>query len=482
MSPETITINHLVARHWKRTALITFACVALALLATFVWPKKYQSEMKFLVNNERADLTITPGLSQSPTTPTEVSETQVNSEMELLRSHDILRAVVLSKRLYTPYQRDRAFDPDRTSMERASQTLEKALSVSALRKTNIIDVTYDASDPDTAVAVLKDVSDRYLAAHLRAHSALGTDQFFSEQVKKYGDELTQMDNQLVAFRKENQLFAMPVQQTQLVTHYEDVLSQLRQVEAQVHVQEARLSEETAQMAGMPERVTTQIKQVSDPYALQQLEPILTQLENRRVELITKFKPTDRLVLELDQQIANTGREIAEVRSSRMEENTTDLNTLHQNLVGTSTQTAVDLKGLRQQERGLEQILNDYGRQLSDLDRANVTLQRLEQQRKEAEDNYELYEHHLGEARLSSALDRDKFSNVVLIETPVTSSIPITPKPALNLVAGVVLGLMMSVTMAFLIETRKITLHRPPATSGARTSLIPNTPTPAVSGD
>jgi hypothetical protein len=67
---------------------------------------------------------------------------------------------------------------------------KKDLVVIALRKTNIIEVDYRAADSDLAVAVLRDLGDRYLSAHLAAHSAPGTYKFFTEQVDKYGTQLT----------------------------------------------------------------------------------------------------------------------------------------------------------------------------------------------------------------------------------------------------------------------------------------------------
>ena len=73
--------------------------------------------------------------------------------------------------------------------------------------------------------------------------------------------------------------------------------------------------------------------------------------------------------------------------------------------------------------------------------------------KEAQDNYTLYTHRLDEARLAEALDRDKFSNVVMIERPTASAIPVTPNLSLNLAAGLVFGLVLAAGVAFFREVR-----------------------------
>jgi uncharacterized protein involved in exopolysaccharide biosynthesis len=90
-----------------------------------------------------------------------------------------------------------------------------------------------------------------------------------------------------------------------------------------------------------------------------------------------------------------------------------------------------------------------------LDQSYVESQNLEQEEKEAQDNYLLYTHYLDEIRLNEALDRDKFSNVVMIEKPVVSTIPVFPRLGLNLAAGFLVGLLLSFGLAFLRELREI---------------------------
>jgi hypothetical protein len=103
---------------------------------------------------------------------------------------------------------------------RSSLKVEKALSTTALRKTNIIDVTYRNADPAFAVVLLRDLGERYLATHLLAHSAPGTGKVFGQQVETFGDKLTRERAAITAFHKKKQLFPMPQQQSALVERLE----------------------------------------------------------------------------------------------------------------------------------------------------------------------------------------------------------------------------------------------------------------------
>ena len=77
---NNISLVALATRHWRLVTGVVFAWIGLAGLTTMLMPKHYQSQMKFLVNNERADMVITPDKNKPTTSSSEVSEAQVNSK------------------------------------------------------------------------------------------------------------------------------------------------------------------------------------------------------------------------------------------------------------------------------------------------------------------------------------------------------------------------------------------------------------------
>src|SRR6267378_5232092 len=77
----------------KALVLLTFLTVVLGTaIVTFLLPNKYESRMKILVKNQRVDVAITPeATSGAPSgVDGEVSESEINSEIELLTSRDLL--------------------------------------------------------------------------------------------------------------------------------------------------------------------------------------------------------------------------------------------------------------------------------------------------------------------------------------------------------------------------------------------------------
>ena len=117
--------------------------------------------MKVLVKNERADLVVSPDARNDAVLHADVSEAQVNSEIELLSSNDLLARVVRSCSLYEQRAAgtvNASGSPSPLAFELAVRKLAKDLKITPVRKANIIQVVYAASNPRLAAAVLEHLS------------------------------------------------------------------------------------------------------------------------------------------------------------------------------------------------------------------------------------------------------------------------------------------------------------------------------------
>ena len=90
-------VASVIFRH-KLLLCVTFLAVALGTAAiTFLMPNEYESRMKILVKNTRSDVPITPEQTIGSTGnnfENDVSENQINSEIELLNGNNLLQNVV----------------------------------------------------------------------------------------------------------------------------------------------------------------------------------------------------------------------------------------------------------------------------------------------------------------------------------------------------------------------------------------------------
>src|SRR5260370_42225968 len=99
---KTLSINYFLEVFFRRKK--TFVEVAaivfgIAILGTALWPASYQSTAEILVQDNRAELLVSPNLQSGMTKDTAVitnpvSQEDLNSELELLTSLQLIRAPV----------------------------------------------------------------------------------------------------------------------------------------------------------------------------------------------------------------------------------------------------------------------------------------------------------------------------------------------------------------------------------------------------
>src|ERR1700676_3110768 len=123
-------------------SVFTSVLVAAILLALLLGPS-YASHMEILVNRERLDpLVSTEATTQMITTDSPVTPEEINSEVELLGSRDVLENVVLANGLDKPsgFSLLDALRPWQTKedrLARAVRALAKKLSIANVKNSNL---------------------------------------------------------------------------------------------------------------------------------------------------------------------------------------------------------------------------------------------------------------------------------------------------------------------------------------------------------
>ena len=104
-----LTLRDFVAiafRH-RRLMVLSFSGILLgAILAALLQPNRYEARMEILVKRERVDPVVTPEASAQAQPSPAVTAEELNSEVELLKSRDMLEKVVLACDLQKQALRD----------------------------------------------------------------------------------------------------------------------------------------------------------------------------------------------------------------------------------------------------------------------------------------------------------------------------------------------------------------------------------------
>jgi uncharacterized protein involved in exopolysaccharide biosynthesis len=202
-----------------------------------------------------------------------------------------------------------------------------------------------------------------------------------------------------------------------------------------------------QLAALDPRITTQARRVPNQYSVERLNTMLVELQNKRTDLLAKFQPQDRLVAEVDRQIADTRTALGRADAMSSTEETTDVNPLRQSLEGELAKAQVADAEYRSRADSLTRDVADYQRSLSALQHASNDDSQLLREIKETEDSLTLYTKKREEARIEEAMNQQKIANVTLVQP---ARAPAMPQKTLSItfLATYALGFLLIVGVSF----------------------------------
>ena len=434
---------------WLASGILLIAGAAAAFLQ--YTPAHYKSEMLLLVKNDRPEPSVNGTAAAFPVSR-EVTESQIATEISLLTSDDILSAVVTRRGLV-------GNPSDPVALDRAVKAFQKRLRVTPGLKSNLISVSVTAKSPGTAAALLKTLADVYLDKHLQVHKVAGSLQFFADETARAEQDLNEAQDALAAFEQKNNTVSLEQQKSQLVKNLSDMDAARRDTTAALHDAEERTRVLRDQLAAAAPRITTQSRNLPNQYSTERLNTMLVELRNKRTDLLTKYQPTDRVVQEIDQQIAQTLAALDEAKRQVSKEEATDVNPIRQTLEGELLQAQNRLAGTT----GRLQTMNIQSARLrKDLTRMSAitgTHDDLVRKVKNAENNYHVLAAQLEQTRIAEQLDRERISNVVVAEAPTRTGVPV-PKVNANLISAVALGLIFVVGVACVNGLRRRKVYTP----------------------
>ena len=407
----------------------------------YLWlsPDAYEGEIQFLVNNNRAGAVVSSESNNGPVARDYVDETVVATELQLLSNRELLRNVVQASHL-APGQSDAA-------VETTLKKFQKDLKVSPVLKANMIKASYTAADPHEVQTVLTNLADGYLSEHVRTHSSTGAFDVFDKQATVYSGRLKELQDRLTAFHEGRDIVVLAQQRDIDLHKLMDLEAGLKETTAARVATNRKIAMLREQLSGLKPRITTQARVVPNQYSVERLNTMLAELNNRRTELLVKFQPQDRLVQEVEKQIADTKAALDRSSALVSTEETTDVNPLRQSLEAELAKAEVTDTETRAREASMRQQIVDYRQELSGLSHATTTDDQLLREIKETEDNYFLYSKKREEARIEEAMDRQRIANVTLVQPPVLPALPL-PKLSVTAIASWALGCVLILGSAF----------------------------------
>lgn len=452
-NPPAPTLRDLLAPLFRRKRLLTlvfFGTFLAAVLVAVMVSFQYKASMEILVNRQRLDPIVTSQSTlQQPLQPPPVTDQEINSEVELLQSADLLREVVLANGLQdrekmTPSALLLSRGQNDWYVAKAAERLSKKLDINVVLKTNVIEVSYKSSDPQIAYGVLKKLAYLYMQKHIAVQRPTGAYEFFAKETDKYRQSLADSEQRLANFGEQQGIVAPDIERTDMAQQVVNSIASLHQAQQAIAADGQRIQSDEFQLKATPARSFT-AKTSNDADLL--LQPLLANLlaaQIKRTQLALKYDASYPLVKEADEEIVQTQAAIAEARKTHYLNETTDRDPTYELLREDEAKTQADLASQKATAAALDNSIRSMQSQMVNLDRKALEQADLIRETKADESNYLLYLSKREQERTSDALDQKRIGNVAIAVPPILPILPAT-SPLLVLIVGVGLAAFASVS-------------------------------------
>ena len=390
-------------RHRRLVTVFFLAVVLAAFLGVLFSGRSYTSEAKLIVRMGRESVTVDPAVGTGvPLRGLNKDwENEVNSELEILKSEELMEGLVDAigvKALLSGGRRREPKDPvSSRRYAEALTVLQRNLGISVYKKADIIQISYKAARPELAQEVVNRLIDLYLVKHMAVRQATGSYEFFQEQTAKFREDLDKAEIALRNFKNVFGIASLDEQQSLTLNRVRELRDRLNRAAA--------------------ERVESQAR----TEAIESLMGESGEAPVRRTMLASKdFQDMHSNLLEERTKLASLSAQMGEVRRQL-----TDLEREQQNLNDSETR----IRGL---ERDRELLLTKYTK----------------------------YSESLEQVRINRALDEEKVSNIGIVQR---ASRPLRPNPRwrlIKLIVAALVGLGGAVMLAFVCESLDHSLRRP----------------------
>jgi uncharacterized protein involved in exopolysaccharide biosynthesis len=431
----------------------------LTLLYVFFIPKKYESDMALVLQNARRHevLSADPTAATQPVVA-EVTEAQVNSQMEILGSIDVLDEVAdPGWRSVPPSARPREAQ---LAHEDKVYRLRKHLDIEPVRRSHVLDVSYRANDPQLAT----DTLNRVLAAYLDHVKAIaepeGAAKFFNDQADRYQKEWARAGEEFAQFQQKHEISTIQDKRAQLQLAITTTLEQQREAEADTQIIGRRLIAENAEHASTPMRQRTTEMVVPASGSVDQVNTLLAQLNMKRAQLLTEYLPTDPIVKQVESQIEQAKAELEKSKTVATKHESTNVNPTWQLQDEAIFQDKAALHAAKARVKVKAAQAADLSNQMKNLESETIAFETIQHKVAELESDYRLYLQKRDQASISRAMNEQGLINIAVAQSPSFSLKPVRPRPVIDTALGILTSLFLACFAVFFAETSRRTVGSP----------------------
>ncbi len=399
----------------------------------------YRASAKVLIRSARAYPEVSTRKATADRPP---NEAMVNSEIQLLRSRDLLR------RLHD--ELSKGDDADEKPAIPSVTTLERKLTVLRKPNSNVVEVSYRSTSEEQAIRVVNTLVQLYVRYNIEKHKAPGAVEFFHRQTEEAKKAYEQADLELERYDAAHGLTSIAVEKDQLLRQRAQLEADLRRTEAEITELTTKVAAVEAQLEYIPEVEETEVDLVPNPM-LGYLQQSLAKLELERNKLLQLYTPQHRLVMDIESEIADVKRQISAQDSTVIGRKRRSVTGVRRAMQQDLLEAQTELGALEARRAMLAERISDYDARIRVMHAKHYQVMRMRRDRTEKKEVYDALQQKLNELEVAEAMDKAGLSNVTVVEA---AAAPLKRDPdfkGLTLLLSLFASLLISIGSAIVME-------------------------------
>jgi len=341
--------------------------------------------------------------------------------------------------------------------ERAVLLMQKKLDIEGVKRSNVVQIQYEAPSPELAKQVVAKLIECYLEEHIRLNRTGGAREFLGEQTQHARVELASAEDDLRMLQTGSGLISPQSQREILVQRVGKLEEELLQNTSETAASRTKLDQLRRTLAALPVKEVTNESSGMPDLGTDEMRSQFYALQLQEQAARAKYTENHPRLKEVMPQTQEARRILDREKPSRNHVVTAPSKVNEEVRVAIAMQEA-QIAALEAKAAGVHGQLAEVRKDLLKLADGSVVVAKAQREFDMRETEYRKYALSLEQARIDDALERQKISNISVAQQATCSLKPVKPRMAVNLGLGLLAALMSGVGVALVSEMRDRTLR------------------------
>ena len=437
-------------KHRRKIILTFLFFTIMAFIGPLMMTPIYKAESSLMVKVGREHLNTQEIGDQVPRIAFDV-KTLIEPEIVILTSRDLIMKVIEQISLRSMYPKifkdeSSLIDP----LETAIIKFHESLSVYQSEDSNVIKVAFEHHDPEIAKTAVNLLAKFWKEKHLAIFSNPQAS-FLEDQVKEYRKKLDESETALQQYKRDHGISSISEQRQLLLEQQTDLDTSFNANENQLKGLKTKMKSLSQQLKGIPRTIPITSVNEQKHQMIDDTKGELLLLQRKEQDLLGKYHESSRVVSDLRKEIAIIQAFIMEQEAQLKDQVTTGRNPVYQEVELDLLSTQAELSSLETKGKTILKQIEELKQKIGKLNQLEKEFDELEREVIKDQENVKLYVGKVEAAHIYTEMDRKQMANVSVIQAASTPVKPIKPKKFLIFLAGICLGALGGVILAFFTE-------------------------------